>query len=568
MPEANGEFDGILAVIVLYGEHHRCSETFRMLRAAMVREGAGNPLIRTLLYDNNPGAVAPEDVPRDVDYCAPGRNDGIAGAYNYALRMAEREHCDWLLTLDQDTTLPPDFLVRMQAAANHLRDVNEAGAVVPHLVKAGRVLSPVQIRPWGVRYLPLEAAGFVRGEVHAFNSGSLFRVAALRQIGGFDERFWLDYQDASVYRRLSMCGRRIYIAGGMNLEHDLSLISEQRAVAPERFRNFLLAESAYCDLYRGRAAGFFLTGRLLGRLLRQQGNKKGPALRQLTRETLLRRLFQSRKERIHTWESQMKARMSDAAGAKSDEAPAEVRPRISVCMATYNGERFIAAQLHSILSQLSAEDEVIVVDDASKDGTKQIVRALRDERIRLIEHSANEGVSRTFEDAIRAASGRLVFLSDQDDLWDPRKVSMILEAFHSHPEVTLIATDNALIDENGALISRSYFADRGEFRAGLWANLVRNRFGGCTMAFRAEVIGEILPLPHKYEVLHDLWIGVRNSLSGHGTLYIPEALVLNRRHAATATGQKRLPLWRRLRIRAHLLLALAEFRIRRMAFQD
>jgi GT2 family glycosyltransferase len=552
----------MLAVIVMYKLRSVESESFRTLKMAMAQHSHQAKTVRVLLYDNTPGSATDEDVPPEIHYFRSGLNAGIAGAYDYALRMAEREHCDWLLTLDQDTTLPSDFLVRMQATANDLREASEVGAVVPHLVSGGRVVSPVRIRPWGVGYLPREAAGSVAGEIHAFNSGSLFRVASLRQIGGFDERFWLDYQDASIYRRLNMCGKRVYIAEGIHLDHDLSLISEQQAIPPERYRNFVLAESAYCDLYRGRIPRFFLTGRLAGRLLRQLKNGTDSSIRCLTQQAFRRRVLLSRKTRIEAWNMEMERR-KDPTMADIGER----KPKLSVCMASYNGERFIASQLRSILSQLSSEDEVIVVDDASTDRTRDVVRSLNDERIRLIGHGANQGVSRTFEDAIRAASGNILFLSDQDDVWAPGKVSTILEAFRSHPKVTLVATDNALIDENDKLISSSYFATRGEFRAGLWANLVRNRFGGCTMAFRAEVIGEVLPLPYKYDVLHDLWIGVRNTLSGHEALYIPEALVLNRRHSATATGRKPLTLWRRFRIRAHLLLALAEFRIRRMTLQ-
>jgi cellulose synthase/poly-beta-1,6-N-acetylglucosamine synthase-like glycosyltransferase len=73
--------------------------------------------------------------------------------------------------------------------------------------------------------------------------------------------------------------------------------------------------------------------------------------------------------------------------------------RFQFCMATYNGDRYIKAQLQSILKQLTAKDEVIVVDDASTDMTKDVIRSFHDCRVRLIEHNDNHGVLRTFEEA-------------------------------------------------------------------------------------------------------------------------------------------------------------------------
>jgi GT2 family glycosyltransferase len=561
---AEGRLDGcsILAVIVLYKTRPENSTAYQTLKTAISHLGANRGTVRILLYDNMPHEPIPECLPQDVLYVRAARNEGIAGAYNYALRLATREGFVWMLTLDQDTQLPPEFLLRMRAIALRLHDVNEAGAIVPHLLSRGRLLSPVRIRPWGVTYLRRHTAGFATGEIHAFNSGSLFRVRALQQVGGCHPRFWLDYQDAYLYTKLHQCGRKVYIAEDLEVEHDLSLLSTSRTMGVERFRNFLQAESAYCDLYRGRIGGLSLTARLLGRIWRQQRNGADAAIRRLTRKQFLRRIGHSRRERIHAWRMEMQPHMMNAAEGESSQERMEERPAISVCVAGYNGERYITAQLHSILSQLAAKDEVIVVDDASTDGTREKVLSLGDSRIQLVEHTINRGVSHTFEDAIRAASGRILFLSDQDDLWSPHKVAVMLEAFRSQPDVTLIATDVSLIDCDGSLLAESYFKPRGKFKPGLWANVVRNRFGGCTMAFRCEVIGDILPLPRKYDVLHDVWIGVRNSLSGHQTLYIPEALVLNRRHATTATGKKTLTLRRRIRVRVHLLLAQAEFWIR------
>jgi GT2 family glycosyltransferase len=554
----------LLVVIVLYRAEWDRSAAFTSLcepfDTSDGKQCGANILI--LLYDNAPGGdPSPEGLPPGVIYQAAARNDGVAGAYNFALELAVREGYDWILTLDQDTRVPPDYLLRMLSVASGLETVWDVGAIVPHLRQGDAVLSPVRVRPWGVHYLPLQSGGFHTGEVHAFNSGALFRRDALLQIGGFDDRFWLDYQESSVYRRLHRCAKRVYIADGLVLEHELSLISDQ-PISPARYHNHVLAESAYYDMYRGPLARLVLTGKSAWRVCKLFRSGSGPEIRRLARNGLMRRLFRSRKARTEEWRTDLSRRMPGAEAAWARRSN-DIRPRLSVCMAAYNGSRYITAQLESILSQLAPDDEVVIVDDASNDQTIDKILDMRDPRIRLYRHSVNSGVLRTFEDAIRAASGRIIFLSDQDDLWDPRKVVTVLEAFNSHPDVSLVATDNALIDATGALISESYFASKGPFRQGLCANLIRNRFGGCTMAFRADILSDVLPLPHGYDVLHDIWIGVRNSLSGHKSLYIAKPLVLNRRHATTATGRERLTLSHRVRLRLHLLLALANFPIRK-----
>src|SRR5450759_5141604 len=92
---------------------------------------------------------------------------------------------------------------------------------------------------------------------------------------------------------------------------------------------------------------------------------------------------------------------------------------ISICMASYNGSRYIERQLLSILCQLGEADEVILVDDHSSDATLEVVERLSDKRIKIYRNGSNEGVLRTFERAIGLASGDIIFLSDQDDVWYP-----------------------------------------------------------------------------------------------------------------------------------------------------
>ena len=231
------------------------------------------------------------------------------------------------------------------------------------------------------------------------------------------------------------------------------------------------------------------------------------------------------------------------------------RARISVCMATYNGERYIKDQLHTILAQLSSADEVIIIDDDSQDRTCEIIDDMRDHRISVIRNCANLGVLASFERAIRSASGEIIFLSDQDDLWASNKVSQFLNAFHNHPKAEVVISDAALINERAEIVTPSLFARR-PFRPGLLANLFHSRYIGCLMAFRSTLLPRVLPFPIGLDILHDYWIGTKNSVAGGATWYIDEVLTLWRRHGGNVTGVVPLSRRRQVRLRVHLLWAL------------
>jgi glycosyltransferase involved in cell wall biosynthesis len=232
------------------------------------------------------------------------------------------------------------------------------------------------------------------------------------------------------------------------------------------------------------------------------------------------------------------------------------RPKISVCVAAYQGGRYIALQLCSILAQLCPNDEIIVVDDASTDNTCGEVSALQDARLLLLRHTHNQGVLRAFETALSRSTGEIAFLSDQDDLWLPKKVDTILDAFTRDPDLMLVASDAILIDQDGAKIGDSFYAERGRFRAGLWSNLLIGKFHGCTMAFRSALLRKALPFPPGRLVHHDTWIGCMNALMRGKAKYIAEPLVAYRRHSTNVTGRVKLSNYTRFKMRSQLLLGL------------
>jgi glycosyltransferase involved in cell wall biosynthesis len=239
--------------------------------------------------------------------------------------------------------------------------------------------------------------------------------------------------------------------------------------------------------------------------------------------------------------------------------------KISVCMATYNGERFIHEQLASILGQLRDADEVVIVDDASTDGTLAIVESFGDERIRIVRQPQNRGVLQTFNRALDEASGDIIFLSDQDDVWRTDKVLKIKEVFSSGSDVTLVISDARIIDGRGEIIAETWFKS-GKFHPGAWQNFVRNRYLGCAMAFRRSVLEYCLPFPADVPQ-HDMWIGIVNQLVGK-TEFIDEPLMSYRRHERNISPhQKHAPLAQMIRWRWALGKNLALFCARTMVLR-
>jgi len=201
---------------------------------------------------------------------------------------------------------------------------------------------------------------------------------------------------------------------------------------------------------------------------------------------------------------------------------------ISVCVATYNGEKYIRRQLLSILDQLSEKDEVIVSDDGSSDSTWDIIKSIGDKRITLIRNATGHGVNNNFSNALNHAQGEYIFLSDQDDVWLPGKVNKCIAELNDAVLVIhdAIITDYSLTPQNKTLFSEL------NIKEGFIPNLIRNRFTGCCMAFRREALDYILPIPSTTSFFHDNWIGLMCELKDK-VKFIPYPGIYFRRHAGT-----------------------------------
>lgn len=224
---------------------------------------------------------------------------------------------------------------------------------------------------------------------------------------------------------------------------------------------------------------------------------------------------------------------------------------ISVCIATYNGARYIGEQLASILKQLSAEDEVVVSDDGSTDGTIDIVRSLNDHRIRIVDGPRRHSPTLNFERALRNAKGEYIFLADQDDVWLEGKVTRCVEELQMCDCVVSDArVTDSLLNTTSESLFQLMHVRRGRLSNLLW----RNGYTGCCMAFKREVLSKALPFPTDIP-MHDIWIG--NVAAFCGSLhFIDDRLLLFRRHdaAASCNGKRsNYSLWQKLSFRWHTL---------------
>lgn len=176
---------------------------------------------------------------------------------------------------------------------------------------------------------------------------------------------------------------------------------------------------------------------------------------------------------------------------------------ISVCMATYNGEKYVVDQLKSILSQIGKDDEIVVSDDGSKDQTIELINSLNDDRIKVLVNQGPHGFTHNFENALRHASGEYIFLSDQDDVWTQDKVSETLKALS---RVDFTISDCTTVDAGMNELQKSR-VDYFDLKLGFWRHLIKSRFLGCCMAFRRNVLMASLPFPkNDFLVEHDIWL--------------------------------------------------------------
>lgn len=213
--------------------------------------------------------------------------------------------------------------------------------------------------------------------------------------------------------------------------------------------------------------------------------------------------------------------------------------KVSIAMATYNGEKFIKEQLDSLKNQTYPIDEVIICDDQSKDDTVSIVKEYVEtnglSHWNIIVNRENKGFIGNFFGSIENTTGDVIFMCDQDDVWNSEKVQEMVSFLQKHPDVDALNTAVMLIDEKGEPIPVKQ--KRGYCNANILHKVVRenetskidfsflvkgNVSPGCTMCITKSLKEKILPfkdlcVTHKFP--HDWFFNLVAALEHHVAFY-------------------------------------------------
>lgn len=181
-------------------------------------------------------------------------------------------------------------------------------------------------------------------------------------------------------------------------------------------------------------------------------------------------------------------------------------------MTTYNGAKFVAQQLDSIIDQTIKDFELIICDDCSTDNTLDIISkyASDDSRIKIIRNQNNLGFKKNFEQALRFCTGDFIALCDQDDIWEENHLELLISNIGNN---YVIAGNNQLVDADMKSLSSDFFSshlfslekypDNSDILKKIL--LSGNCFQGASMLLKRDFLKFYLPLPEDIPY-HDSWL--------------------------------------------------------------
>jgi|GEM_PF-380971 glycosyltransferase involved in cell wall biosynthesis len=207
------------------------------------------------------------------------------------------------------------------------------------------------------------------------------------------------------------------------------------------------------------------------------------------------------------------------------------KPLISIVVATYNGDKYLAKQLDSLISQTYSNFEIIVSDDSSTDKTQTILENYSKKHgIKVLPNKKGKGLVGNFSNGLLAAKGEYIALCDQDDIWELNKLEVLLERID---DFDIVQGQMVIIDDNDAYHPAKYMHDAYEInKTSLYSieNYIKeNPMLGCATLITKRCIDSSLPVPEGF-VYHDWWIALTAILKGNGICNIDIPVVKYRQH--------------------------------------
>lgn len=206
--------------------------------------------------------------------------------------------------------------------------------------------------------------------------------------------------------------------------------------------------------------------------------------------------------------------------------------KVSIAMASYNGEKFIKQQLESFIYQDKLPDELIICDDGSTDSTIEIVEGMLGSlpfSVKIYKNDVNLGYCKNFEKAISLCDGDLIFLSDQDDFWFKDKISTLCDWMNDKPDLLISQSNMEITDSDlsaSGVTQLENFIGLGHERSDFMT--------GCGAVFRRELLYVALPFPDSGWG-HDNWLfNIAMSLGKTGVYERP--LMYYRRHESAVSN--------------------------------
>ena len=207
--------------------------------------------------------------------------------------------------------------------------------------------------------------------------------------------------------------------------------------------------------------------------------------------------------------------------------------KISVAMASYNGEKYIADQLNSIISQTHKHIEIVITDDCSSDGTVDIIKGFQVHYpyISLYQNPINKGITKAFEESLSHCLGKYIAISDQDDVWEPDKLETLAAAIHTEDAAY---ANSLFVDEycqsldkdfKSLMHLQSYFSGA--------PFLMGNCLPGHSILMTHTFVQTLIPFPDG--IMYDRWISFQ-AAANNGIKYVDRLLVKYRQHATNVIG--------------------------------